>query len=372
MANNITFIGKLRKLKENGYTEQEFSGGLIRKKLQCQIICGDNVQWLETSALVWRDEKKNKIYTQKYVKNGKDEKLEVKWSERFNEDIINSVSGYKKWVVDTDTFAHRKELEEKLKKATETDEIDEISEELAKSQKKRKEFLHGADFIDYLVKVLDNEKSRDMVFKVTGSVDFSYSEKNDKYYRTFTPQKIARVPDDTKQICEGSMQVYFSENAVDDTMTDETGNIVFNGYVQNYFSATKVNAFVPMSFTINKDAELAEGFKLIFGDVEDEKVMEVGVVVDFINGSQRVAITEDMLTDKQKKMIALKMTTLEKIAQELGGTVRGDRVTKTELKDLMRGYSGGAVDTAFEISDLVRKPLKQEEPVDIFNDDDDI
>ena len=357
----INMIGKIRKLKENGYEEQEFSGGLIRKKVRCQIICGDNVQWLEAVALVWKDEKKNKIYTVKSVENGKDEKIEVQWNSRFDESIVSSVAGYKKWVIDTDTFAHRKELEDGG-----------FDDELEKSKKKRKEFLHAADFIDYLVKVLDNEKSRDMVFRVTGSIDFSYSENKGQYYRTFTPQKITRVPDDTKQICEASMKVYFTENAVDETMTDNTGDIVFNGYVQNYFSNIKGNAFVPMSFTINKDAEMAEGFKMIFEDVEDDKVMEVGVGVNLINGSQQVSITEDMLTDKQRKMIALKMTTLEKIAEELGGSVRGDRVTKTELKDLMRGYSNGAVETAYEISDLVRKPVKQEEPVNIFSDEDDI
>lgn len=364
---NINFIGKLRKLKENGYEEQEFSGGLIRKKVRFQMICGDSVQWLEAVALVWKDDKKNKIYTIKAVENGKDEKIEVQWNKRFDESIVNSVAGYKKWVVDTDTFAHRKELEEKLKDVTEKDEI---TEELEKSKKKRKEFLHAADFIDYLVKVLDNEKSKDMVVRVTGSMDFSYSENKGQYYRTFTPQKITRVPDDTKQICEGSMKVYFSENAVDDTMTDETGDITFNGYVQNYFSNIKSNAFVPMSFTINKDAEMADGFKMIFEDVEDEKVMELGVVVDFINGSQQVSITEDMLTDKQRKMIAMKMTTFEKIKRELGDTVRGDRVTKTELKELMRGYSNGSESTAFEISDLIRKPVKQEEEVNILDEDD--
>lgn len=361
---SINFIGKLRKLKENGYEEQEFSGGLIRKRVRFQMICGDNIQWLEATALVWKDDKKNKIYTIKTVENGKDEKTEVEWNNRFNKSIVDSIAGYKKWVIDTDTFAHRKELEESG-----------ADDELEKSRKKKKEFLHAADFIDYLVKVLDNEKSKDMVFRVTGSIDFTYSEKKGTYYRTFTPQKITRVPDDTKQICEGSMKVYFSENAVDDTMTDVTGDIIFNGYVQNYFSNIKSNAFVPMSFTINKDVEMAEGFKYVFSDVEDEKVMEYGIVVDFINGSQRVEITEDMLTDKQRKMIALKMTTLEKIAEEVGGTVRGDKITKTEIKDVMRGYSGGSEDTEFMISDLVRKPIKREESVDIFedkNDSDDI
>lgn len=358
--NTFTMIGKLRKLKENGYTEQTFGGGLIKKRVQCQIICGDNVQWLDVSALVWQDERKNKIYTIKHVDNGKDERMEVQWAQRFDEDVVNSVAGYRKYVVDTDTWAHRTELEEAG-----------LDDELEKSRKKRKEFLHASDFVDHLQKVLESDKSKEMVFKVTGSVDFSYSEKNGTYYRTFTPQKVTRVPDNTKQICEGSMKVYFSENAVDDTMADETGDIIFNGYVQNYFSNIKGNAFVPMSFTINKDAEMAEGFKLLFGDVEDEKVMELGCVVNFINGSPQVSITEDMLTDKQRKMIALKMTTLEKIAEELGGTVRGNKITKTELKDLMRGFSGGALDTAYEATDLYKKPIKQEEVVDIFGDDED-
>jgi hypothetical protein len=36
----------------------------------------------------------------------------------------------------------------------------------------------------------------------------------------------------------------------------------------------------------------------------------------------------------------------------------------------MRGYSNGSESTAFEISDLIRKPVKQEEEVNIFDEDD--
>lgn len=356
---NINFIGKLRKLKENGYSEQEFSGGLIRKKLRFQMICGDNVQWLEAVALVWKDENKNKIYTFKHVEDGKDEKLEVKWSDRFNQDIVNSVAGYKKFVVDTDSFAHRKSLEEEG-----------LDEELEKSKKKRKEFLHASDFVDYLRKVLDNEKSKNMVFRVIGSVDFSYSEKNNMYYRTFTPQKITRVPDETKQICEGSMKVYFSENAVDDTMADETGDIIFNAYTQNYFSNIKGNAFVPMSFKISKDAPKAKGFVKLFNKAEDESVKELGITCDFINGAKRVEISEEMLSDEQREMIDMGMVTMDEIRAELGGSVYGDRVSEIRLTGLMKGYSGGVQDTVFEQSDLVKKPIKQEEPLDLFASDD--
>ena len=217
---NFQFTGKLRAVKD-GYTEQEFSGGLIKKRVRAQMVCGDSTQFIEATALVWKDEKKNIIRTFKHVENGKDEKLEVKWADRFNEDIINSVAGYRRWVIDTDSYATRKALEETGQ-----------DEELEKSKKKRKEFIHAADFVDYLVKVLNNEKSKDMVFRVNGTVDFSYSANKDQYYRAFTPQKIWRVEDDAKQICEGSFKLYFTEGAFDDSMVEETGDYFVNAYTQ--------------------------------------------------------------------------------------------------------------------------------------------
>lgn len=370
MANVISFTGKIRKLKENGYTEQEFTGGLIKKRLRFQAICGNSVQWLEVSALVWKDEKKNKILTYKAVENGKDERMEVKWTDRFNEDIINQVAGYRRYLIDTDTFSRRKSLEEEG-----------LDDELEKSQKKRKEFLHASDFIDYLKKVLDSDKSKDMIFHISGTVDFNYGENKDMFYRSFTPQKIYRVEDDAEQKCNGSMKLYFAENAVDDTMEDETGDIVFNTYAQYYDNNVKANAFVPFQVKIAKDHPKAKGFKKIFGKAEGDEVKELGCVVDFINGAKQVEITEDMLTDDQKEMVELGMTSLDEIKAELGGgTVYGDRVTETRLLGLAKGYSGGCVDTAFQSDDLVQRPHKEEPKadeeveVDLFEgmDDDEI
>lgn len=365
----FSFVGKLRKLKDNGYEEQEFSGGLIKKRLQFQMVCGDNTQWLETSAFVWKNESKNKILTYKRVDGGKDERLEVEWANRFDPAIVDSVAGYKRWTIDTDTFAHRQELEDACK-----------DDELEKSRAKRREFIHAADFIDFLNKVLNNEKAKDMVFRVTGSVEFSYSANKNMFYRRFVPQKIYRVNDDTNQVCEGSMKVYFTEGAVDDTMTGETGNIVFNGYTQYYDSNIKANAFTPVSFVIDKDAKKANGFKKLFGKAEYGEVKELGVTVEFINGAKRVEVTEDMLSDEQREMIEMGMTSLEEIRAELGGSVYGDRVTETRLVGLMRGYSGGVQDTVFGVDDLARKPVKEapkvedtdddEEVEDIFDDDD--
>ena len=369
MANNISFVGKIRKIKD-GYSEQEFSGGLVKRKLKFMAICGNSTQWLEVSALVWKDDKKNKVYTLKSVEGAKDEKQTIEWGQRLNPDVVASVPGYKRFVVDTDTFAKRKELEEAG-----------LDEELEKSKKKRKEFIHESDFIDYLIKVLDNEKSKDMIFRINGVVEYSYGYKNGIYYRSFVPQKVFRVSDDTEQCCNGSMKLYFAEGAVNDDYVEETGDYIINAFADYYDQNAKMNAFTPIAVKINKDHKMANGFKKRFSKAEGEEIKELGVVVDFINGAQQVDITMDMLTDEQRESIEDGMITFEELKAELGGKANGDRVTEIRLIGLMKGYSNGVQDTMYTIDDLKKKPIKKDsqavsnsdaEEVNIFDDEDDI
>lgn len=361
MANTITFCGKIRKIKENGYEEKEFGGGLIRRRLRFQAICGDSVQWLEATSLIWKDEPKNKIITYKTVENGKDERIEIAWNERFNEDIINSVAGYRRYLIDTDTYSHRKEIENSGD-----------ASEIEKSRKKRKEFLHSSDFIDYLIKVLDNEKSRDMIFKITGTVEFSYNPEKDIFYRNFVPQKIYRVDDNTDQNCFGTTKLYFTSDAVEENDED----FIINAYAQYYNTTIKSNSFVPFPVKIAKDHPKAKGFKMLFNKAEDGEVKELGVNVDFINGGKRVEITEDMLSEEQQELLSLGMITLDDIKSELGSTIIGDRVTETRLTGIAKGYTKGCSDTVYSPENLIEKPIKHEEVneevVDIFDEDDDI
>ena len=366
--NNISFVGKIRKIKD-GYSEQEFSGGLVKRRLRFMAVCGNSTQWLEVMALVWKDEKKNKVYTLKSVEGAKDEKQTVEWSNRLNPDVVASVPGYKRFVVDTDTFSKRKELEEAG-----------LEEELEKSKKKRKEFIHESDFIDYLIKVLDSEKSKDMIFRINGMAEYSYGNKRDIYYRSFVPQKIFRVPDDTEQCCTGSMKLYFAEGAVDDTCVDDTGDYIINAFVDYYDQNAKVNAFAPISVKIAADHKMANGFKKRFSKAEGDEIKELGVGVNFINGAQTVEITEDMLSDEQRESIEDGLCTFEDIKAELGGTAFGERVTEIRLIGLMKGYSSGVQDTVYSIEDLRKKPIKdapksedaeETEDVDIFGDEDD-
>lgn len=357
MANNISFVGKIRKIKD-GYSEQVFSGGFTKRRLRFQAVCGNSVQWLEVTALVWKDANKNKVYTLKSVEGAKDEKQTVEWANRLNPDVIETVPGYKRFVVDTDTFAHRKELEDAG-----------LDEDLEKSKKKRKEFIHESDFIDYLMKVLDNEKSKDMIFRINGTAEYSYGSNKDTYYRNFLPQKIFRVSDDTEQCCTGSMKLYFAEGAVDDACVDETGDYVINAFVDYYDQAAKMNAFAPVAVKINKEHKMANGFKKRFSKAEGEEIKELGVVVDFINGAKQVEITMDMLSDEQREAIEDGMVTFEELKAELGGSAYGDRVTEIRLTGLMKGYASGVQDTMYSITDLRKRPIKDVPKVEKSEDD---
>ena len=220
-----------------------------------------------------------------------------------------------------------------------------------------------------------------MIFRINGTAEYAYGSTKDMFYRSFVPQKIFRVPDDTAQCCTGTMKLYFAEGAVDDTYTDETGDIVINAFVDYYDQGAKMNAFAPISVKIAADHKMANGFKKRFSKAEGEEIKELGVGVDFINGAQTVEITEDMLSDEQKEAIEDGMITFEEIKAELGGSAYGERVTEIRLTGLMKGYSSGVQDTMYNIDDLKKRPIKADtkneetkttEEVDIFGDDDDI
>ena len=142
-----------------------------------------------------------------------------------------------------------------------------------------------------------------------------------------------------------------------------------------------MNAFAPVAVKINKEHKMANGFVKRFSKAEGEEIKELGAAVDFVNGSQQVDITMDMLSDEQRESIEDGMITFEELKAELGGKANGERVTEIRLTGLMKGYSSGVQDTMYSIEDLRKRPIKEEtkvdennatEEVNIFGDDDDI
>ena len=366
MANTFSFVGYLKPIKStekfNSFSTTKFDSGWINERLVFNVRAGDNTHRVEINAGRWADEKKNVIYGFTKGENGnKGETIQITWAKRNDPDVIESMAGWKIFTVDTETYKHRKELEE----AGET-------EALEAANKKRKHFLAGTEFCEYVNRVVNSEKTKDMKFRVNGNVTYRYSEKNDQYYSAYEVTKIYRVDDDAEVSSEMNIDFYFTDDAIDATDYTETGRATVSGYTQYYDSSVKRNCFCPitlaMRFGTDTDGmETLAYWNDIFTEFEDDTVRHVGLKCDEINGAQRVQVTYDDLSDKVKRAIKVGAKKLEDALQEAGGTIMGDRIQEIRIIGFGRGFSD-AETTSYEVEDLIKKPTVD---VDIFAENED-
>lgn len=361
MANTFSFVGKISRRKENAFVERNFDSGWLINELNLTMSCGDNVQFLRASGGMW-DEKhanKNSVMTYKHNENGKDEPITIKWEERLNPEIAATIANYRTYTVDTEIATDRRTAEESGDEAA-----------IEASKKKHKIFITAIDFVKWLDKVTSNEKTKDWIWKVTGEVEYSYSKGN--WYRNFVPRRVYHVDPAAEQQCVGTIKTFFTEDCV----SEDDDTYYFNTYTQYYDQQCKKNCFTPAPISIPKTHPKANGFAKLLGKAEGDEVREFGVNVIYINGAQKVEITEDMLSDEQRELLEMNMITMDDIRRELGDSVYGDKKTETRAEAVARGYTSGSKETVYNASDLVAIPTKDEPKeydvdVDIFADSDD-
>ena len=377
MANTFSFVGHLRPIKStekwNSFSTTKFDSGWMNERLVFNVKAGDNTHRVEINAGRWEDEKKNVIYGfTKGDANKKGEAITIPWAKRNDPDVIENMAGWKIFTVDTETFNHRKELEE----AGEVEALD-------AANKKRKHFLAGTEFCEYVNKVVNSEKTKDMKFRVNGNVTYRYSEKNNQYYSAYEVTKVCRVDDDASVSSNVNVEFYFAEDAMDDSDYAETGKAIVNGWTSYYDSNLKKVCYCPMSLALRFGTDepglkKIKGWKKTFNKFEDDEVRKINLSCQQIDGAQRVAITYDDLDDDTKENIDFGLITLEAAIAEAGGNMFGDKIQEIRIIELGRGSSKGSETTMFTVEDMNKKPFKEEvevveddNNVDIFTDDDD-
>lgn len=403
MSNTFEFVGTISPCKETEnfkpYETTRFNNSdWGSKHIKFNVVCGNNRHIVEVSDLVnVVNPDGMTIYT--YTKDSVDdngnkikgESLSVSFTDRFKEDIISQVAEYRKFVVDTELPSRRYQLEkaiDKFKDGSITDEqmnnlgvhsLEECEKAYAESKKKRHEFISAYDYIDFLNKFVNNEKIKNIKFKISGMYELTYNEKNDIWYRSLSVQRIYRQNDDAEITSTATLGFVFDENAIDDNDFDETKKIHINGYIGQYLRKYKKVFFAPLTLTIDGNGSEANykkalGFKKKFvfpAEDDDHKYREIGLVCNMLNGSQEVELTEDMLSDEQRENLEFGLITIEDIKKELGKPVFGDRVQDIVIDKLARGYSGGSKPTAYTDKDLA-KPHIESETADITDDEEDI
>ena len=362
--NSFTFVGKIVPIKDTdnfkGYTEMVYDKSKwVAQRLRFNVVAGDNRHLVEINAGRWQDDAKNSvIYTYSRPKDGnKSEPIQIPWNKRNDPDEIAKVVGNKIFTVDTDTYNNRKALKE----AGDT-------EGLAASEKKRKHFLAGSDFIDWTRKVVNSDKIKDMVFKVQGTIEYSYSEKTGKYYTAYEVNKIYRAEDDAEPKSEANINFYFTENFMDKESVTEDGKAVLSGYTQFRDSKTKGDWFCPIALVMREnDMEIVEGTEEILSDFGDNEVCKAVLSCKVIDGAQKADIQVTDLDEKTQKAIKLGLMDAKQAIKNAGGQMYGPKIQELRLDGIVKQSEP----TVFTAEDLTILPHIKEEKVDIFADSDD-
>ena len=368
MGANFEIIATLKAVKDGdnfkAFEVRDFDSGWQNTRYRFNAISGNNRFMLEIGGGKWKDDKKNKILTFSRAEAGKKpEKLEVKWEDRKNPEIIDKVAGFRIYTCNLLTFDERTALEKE-------DKEDE-------AKKKNHQFLEKTEFATLVKKVIDSGKYTDAKFRILGTVDFQYSESKDQYYRTLSVDKMYKVSDDTPYKAEMTINTFYTEDAIDDESYDENKKMLFNCYTDYYFSSIKENRFVPMTLVINgngdeKAEKKALAFKKKLTAFDDEAtVRKCGLVCQMIDGAEEQAITYDDLDEDTRDNIDMGLIELEDAIKALGGSMYGDRITEYRVQSLARNSAKGSEATVYTEEDLKRLPVvSDEEDVNIFDDED--
>ena len=397
MLGKITMSKETEKFKP--YSETKYESGWVKRRIMFNAICGDNRHLLSVDGGSFADGHGD-VYT--FTKgsvdaNGnkvKGESLKIPFKDRLTSPKLAEVAEFKKFIFDLEKPNRRYKLEkaaEKIKEGTSlTDEElrelgleseADVKSELEKSNKKKHEFISEWDFVEFIKKVIDSGKYNDKKFFIRGNATYSYSDKNQKVYENYVPQRIYLADDDAEEYSTATIKVIYGADAVDEMSAEEKGKYYVSGYMMEYDNNRKENIPVPVVVTIpvapteasDKDKKKVEAIKRKFV-VDDDTFKELGIEVNMLNGAQKVEITEDMLTDEQKEDLECGLITLDDIRADLGGNVYGDRVQEYQFSKIARGFTKGRNDTVYTAEDMVIKPIEEKLPEgtdDLFDTDDD-
>lgn len=390
--NTFNFVGTLNSIKKtDSWSPVEtkvYDSGWTNTTVKFNVISNETNRVLVVArGGKWKDDKKNVVKTMSKGGDGqKSEKIDISWSKRFDQEQIDKVAGYRKFVVDTDLKSVRYKLQDAVKAFEEGNITDELiaetgcktkeaaEESLKKSNAKRHVFLAESDFAEFVIKVLASEKIKNMKFRVSGNQDISYNQQTGRSYHEYHVQRIERVADDEEDRAEMTIDFYGKTNCVDDTGVSDIGKGVINGWTTYWDGNAKKNGFVPVEIVI-RNAKLASGVSKKFSAIDGE-IGQASFVVDVIDGAPMKTITYDDLSDEDKEDVDLGLIDLKELINSFGGSIVGDKINELRFNRL-NARKRNIEDTSYTVDDMCPAVVEfneatvDEDDVDLFSDMDD-
>ena len=286
-------------------------------------------------------------------------KIDIDWDNRFDDDVVKEVANYKKTVI-------------------------KIGDE-------RKEFVSSYDAIGYVAEHIDELNGKKVVVTGQRSKNLYQNKLSDR----FQISSIRTIDDDDDQPNRLTVNIdfFFSKNSFDLADWKSEHKLYINGYTSEYIPDTKETKYVPQQIILDcgkidwenekhrnlvafklkvLGCELGDGDKISV-KLKSKNVFKIGIKATYVNGSEKAEFDESMLTDMQREAIELGLNTLDDFRPS--GSIYGQRVVLYKLRDFnMRkdsAYENGMVDTEISISEFEENVwfAPEEESVDDIEND---
>lgn len=263
------------------------------------------------------------------TKDNDNNNIEIMWKDRFNPEIVASVS--RKTVIDFTGL---------IVPSSKTNDLDNLHVEYEKTdgglELKRATFLSTYDAIKYVHLVSDCLTKRKII--VTGQMNISPYK--GKYSDKYQISNIYLANDSAKNNLQVTLELFFNKESYDDSDEEKEKVIRLNGYIPMYINKDEGIKYIPKTLILNMVKALELGatdkIKAIKTEMKapNNKYHHMAFICKALNGSEQVEVTLDMLTKKQREHIELGLFTLEEFQKKTyGDRVNEIRIVKAALNE---------------------------------------
>lgn len=267
------------------------------------------------------------------------EKLDVDWDDRFDEDIISKVASYRKYIVD-----------------------------LGDDHGGRQEFITAYDMIEHLREYLPDYDGRVVV---TGQFTRDWYAKKKMYFSKFRVQNVFAAPEERKNRLLLTMDLFYNKASLDDSDFDENKKMTLDCYIEQYINKDEGRKYVPIQVVFsgakydleNEKHKKLFDYKMKYIKVKNKNMVHIPWEIVLLRGAEEAEFDESMLTDSQREQVELGIKTVDDFRPK--GNVYGDRIDEFRLFEpkLEGDYADGVLecdDTADEFEEKIYVPAQDE------------
>ena len=267
------------------------------------------------------------------------EKMDVDWDDRFDEDIIEKVANYRKYIVD-----------------------------LGDEHGGRQEFITAYDMIEHLREHLPNYDGRVVV---TGQFTREWYAKKKTYFSKFRIQNVFAAPEERKNRLLLTMDLFYNKSSLDDSDFDENKKMTLDCYIEQYINKDEGRKYVPIQVVFsgakydleNEKHKKLFDYKMKYIKVKNKNMVHIPWEIVLLRGAEEAEFDESMLTDSQREQVELGIKSVDDFRPK--GNIYGDRIDEFRLFEpkLEGDYADGVLecdDTADEFEEKIFVPAADE------------